>query len=145
VVDPWWLGALSGASAMVLKAGLMLPLTRPAASPWARWGGSMARRDPAHRGARGLGVALLAAYGAAWGLLFAAYDQVRAPLYASYVLQGVFLGGVVFLINGLLIMAWPPLRRSVDRRLWVGLLLTDVLFGATVGLCFLLLGPLSPV
>ncbi len=141
MVDAWLLGILGGAASIQLKPLLLRPLGRHRASPWTRWAARLLEAPVESTAATRMGLVLLALYGAAWGATYAAWDQAWAPIAASFVLQGVLLGLVVFLVSSAAVALWPDLRRRIDRRLWVGLFLTDLLFGATVGLLFLLWGP----
>lgn len=141
MVDPWLLGIVGGAVSIQAKPLLLRPLARERASPWTRWAARMLGREPETPQAVRGGLVLLGLFGAAWGAVYAAWDRAWPPLAESFVLQGVLMGVLVFFTSVLVVAVWPRLRRRIDHRLWVGLMLTDLLFGATVGLLFLMWGP----
>lgn len=141
MVDVWLLGPLGGALSIQLKPLLLRPLAKRRASPWTRWAARLVGHPVESAEATRAGLVLLAVYGAGWGALYTLWDQAWAPVAESFVLQGILLGVVVFAVSSVVVAFWPDLRRRIDRRLWVGLLLTDLLFGATVGLLFLIWGP----
>lgn len=141
MADSWLLGLLGGMLTIQLKPLLLRPLAKRRASPWTRGAARLLGRPVESAVASRAGLLLLGVYGAFWGGVYAAWDRAYAPVADSFVLQGVFLGAVVFVVSAAVAAVWPDLRRRIDRRLWVGLFLTDLLYGGTVGLLFLIWGP----
>ena len=136
MVDAWVYGLVGGSLAMLLKPLFLQPLAKARASPWTRWAARLLRVRPEEPRAMHAGWALLAAYGGLWGLAYAYWDAYWDPAFGSYVLRGIAFGMAAFAVSLVVLLGWSDVRRHVDRRLWVGLFLTDVLYGATLGMVF---------
>jgi hypothetical protein len=134
-------GLVAGVASMLTRPLLLYPLERDRPAPWSMVASKIWHLEPSGLLARQRGWILLGLSGAFWGLIYALIDAHRAPVFGSYVLQGLLFGLASFACGALGTRVLPGLRGTIDVRLWIGLFLTDLLFGASLGLMFLLFGP----
>jgi len=139
MLDHWILGLASGAASSLLRPVLLMPIFRARGTPWKRPAGAQtALLIPPSIWT------LLVLWGAAEGLLFATLDASIAPIYGSYVLQGLAVGGASFIVAAPLLAGWQGLLRILDRKVWIAILLTHLVVGATIGLVIGAWGPYGP-
>ena len=139
------LGVIVGAGAMMLKAVLLRPVRRSRASLWSSLMASWTALSPESQATRRLGWLFLACWGALFGLVFGLLSTGRPPVAGSIILSGSLYGLAVFLAAALaLLVAGRTWLKGIDARLWIGYAITDVFWGANLGLAFLLWDTIGP-
>lgn len=140
--NDYLVGATGGLAASLMMYIGLRPLASDGLLPPMAFVARIARLDPASASARAGGLALQGVFGIIWGLLMGYWNTLYYPVGFSYVTQGLVWGLAAFVLSLAAFAGLRILGRPFNLRLWSGYFLNHLLFGAALGLAFLVLrGP----